>query len=655
MGAIDAQTTYQMEMIETETPIQLKFYETDLWNSSAREIFTVDLDRFQELSGFGGVLFQDFELSPDRSQVYIVDSFGELFRYDIETAEILRLVDLAAYNSSTADRLFHQTLTLEFVSDSLLIAGGYITVSYNIYTGEKDVLFVHPNIYSFQKDSCQPKFLTPYRDTYIGYDTDEELRGVGPQIFQVDLRYPRDAVSLLYIDNPYYYKELIEVRTTCDSTELWILGDDRMWYHVDMSTGILTPRVFIFNPDGRSFLVGVKHYPEMDWLYCDHYIDLDDDDDTADGEDFYYQADCRPLDLPIADDDLKIVDQSGIDSIVVRVLSADSDHERRIDSGRYDVLVRERHMLTLVPRLTTTILEMSAAISSVRYSYYGDMPLDSLKVEVILYGRDGQSPKATAIIGLAAKIPDAGPDRSVSVCVENRSISFEQLLRTEQVEDASGTFLDSQYDRINSESWQIDMASIDTMYYVVKAENCTDTSQWILEVAEPVSVRFENDDIDTVYMSGLSLYAIVDGEIDSVYWSPAEGLSCTGCLDPYLTSHTVREYTVSVIDEMGCSSSASISLSYRSPPYYVANTIHPESQWQQNQGLYLHSKEIQAYDISVYDRWGNKVYYAASIPSNDLSYGWYPDLDVPSGVYIYQIKVNDALRTTLAGDVTVVR
>jgi len=64
-------------------------------------------------------------------------------------------------------------------------------------------------------------------------------------------------------------------------------------------------------------------------------------------------------------------------------------------------------------------------------------------------------------------------------------------------------------------------------------------------------------------------------------------------------------------------------------------------------------------ELSIYDRWGNLVFYNEAFPANNPQLGWNGTMDgstVEQGVYVYTLRFNDGLSSILRhGDVTVLR
>ncbi|MFT5166155.1 MAG: gliding motility-associated-like protein [Saprospiraceae bacterium] len=152
-------------------------------------------------------------------------------------------------------------------------------------------------------------------------------------------------------------------------------------------------------------------------------------------------------------------------------------------------------------------------------------------------------------------------------------------------------------------------------------------------------------------------------EIDTIIWSPTEGLSCTDCLDPFVEALQFSVYSVTVINQNGCSDTEKIILRVQKDRnVFIPNVFSPG-----NDGLndifmiYTggnHVKEITSFQ--VFDRWGELVFEDHNFQPNDPTHGWNGKLreeEVNPGVFVYWARVEfiDGEFLIFKGDVTVVR
>lgn len=153
-------------------------------------------------------------------------------------------------------------------------------------------------------------------------------------------------------------------------------------------------------------------------------------------------------------------------------------------------------------------------------------------------------------------------------------------------------------------------------------------------------------------------------QVASIVWSPADGLSCTDCLEPMATPTQDVTYTVEVTSVDGCTGSASISLTVVLPKgdIYVPNAFSPNADGI-NDVFTLFANENEVTEIvsfRVFTRWGESVFEGFGLQPNDTTTGWdgtFRGKEVDLGVYAWFAEVEMATgeRRVLKGEVTVVR
>jgi len=148
----------------------------------------------------------------------------------------------------------------------------------------------------------------------------------------------------------------------------------------------------------------------------------------------------------------------------------------------------------------------------------------------------------------------------------------------------------------------------------------------------------------------------------TILWSPANGLSCTNCLNPQISSNQDTKYQVTLTDSNGCSITLQIQvLVFADDKVYVPNTFSPNGD-NINDRFKLFSENglilIQRFEI--FDRWGNEIFHESNTLLQE-SKGWDGNAlngdKMNPGVYIYSIQVNipGVGERILYGDVTLVR
>ncbi len=148
--------------------------------------------------------------------------------------------------------------------------------------------------------------------------------------------------------------------------------------------------------------------------------------------------------------------------------------------------------------------------------------------------------------------------------------------------------------------------------------------------------------------------------VDSVVWSPADGLSCSNCIDPEASPTETTVYTVTLIDSNGCVASAVVRVVV-SEEYqiFIPNIFTPNNDGV-NDRFAFHAYGTSNIEVRVFNRWGAEVYYNPNQQPNTEIEGWdgnYNGKEAQQGAYLYLIKVlfTNAEERTKTGTIAVMR
>jgi gliding motility-associated-like protein len=150
---------------------------------------------------------------------------------------------------------------------------------------------------------------------------------------------------------------------------------------------------------------------------------------------------------------------------------------------------------------------------------------------------------------------------------------------------------------------------------------------------------------------------------DSLIWSPADILDCTDCLNPTLIPVNSTTITLRALMDAGCEVEDAVLIQVdQRVPVYAPNAFSPNGD-NNNDYFTLFAKPNQVMEInflSIYDRWGNQVFEAASFPPNEESLGWDGTSRgqlLNSGVFVYiaEVTLMDGRKLQLEGEVTLMR
>ncbi len=150
-------------------------------------------------------------------------------------------------------------------------------------------------------------------------------------------------------------------------------------------------------------------------------------------------------------------------------------------------------------------------------------------------------------------------------------------------------------------------------------------------------------------------------EIDSVIWSPTEGLTFTANpLEVIAQPASNTQYTVTIINKDGCEDRAKINVKVDQPAIWVPNVIQTKSLLG-NDHFTIYSKEgtiLKINTLQIYDRWGEHVFQAKDFLPNDPKFGWDGSFEgklMTPAVFVWwaEITLTDGSIIFMEGDVTV--
>lgn len=139
-------------------------------------------------------------------------------------------------------------------------------------------------------------------------------------------------------------------------------------------------------------------------------------------------------------------------------------------------------------------------------------------------------------------------------------------------------------------------------------------------------------------------------------WIPSDGLSCSDCPNPTASPNETTTYTVFVTSEDGCEGEATVTIFVEFPCLgaHLPTVFSPNDDGA-NDRLCVLSSCLESMDLSIYNRWGERVFQSNDI--NDCWDGRHRDELVNSGVFVYKLRVTLTNGETIedSGNVTVVR
>ncbi|MEM9887519.1 MAG: hypothetical protein AAF849_16605 [Bacteroidota bacterium] len=149
------------------------------------------------------------------------------------------------------------------------------------------------------------------------------------------------------------------------------------------------------------------------------------------------------------------------------------------------------------------------------------------------------------------------------------------------------------------------------------------------------------------------------------FWTSEDSLtlSCVNCPNPTAFPFNSTQYTITVIDENGCTAIDQVIVRVeKERPIYIPTAFAPESGDTANSRFTLFGgrASVGIRTLKIFSRWGDLLFEADNIPIGDSAFGWdgtFNDELVNSGVYAFyaEIEFIDQEVVVFEGDVTLLR
>ena len=199
----------------------------------------------------------------------------------------------------------------------------------------------------------------------------------------------------------------------------------------------------------------------------------------------------------------------------------------------------------------------------------------------------------------------------------------------------------------------------DHFIHAVNYHGCK--SDTTVSVLEPLPVLAEIN-IDTLVLrlgETKQIQVLYQNVVNPTFnWTPAEGLSCIDCANPWVSPYYRGDYTVtvSVVNHNAtCYTSASVHVEVEPhKPVFIPNSFSPNGDGN-NDLFMIYGEDIKFVDLKIFNRWGELVYKA----NNQLA-GWdgtyKGEMQLPN-VFTYTAKITflDDKTFTNNGTVTLIR
>ena len=146
------------------------------------------------------------------------------------------------------------------------------------------------------------------------------------------------------------------------------------------------------------------------------------------------------------------------------------------------------------------------------------------------------------------------------------------------------------------------------------------------------------------------------------FWDPAITLDCDSCPDPTAIPFNNTTYTVTILDEDGCTAEDEITIFVnKERPIYIPNVFSPNGDgFNDFWTIFSGPAASRIVKMDIFSRWGEHVFSAADIPLSMPSAGWdgtFRGESVNPEVYTFYVQVEfiDSEVILYEGSITIVK
>lgn len=182
-----------------------------------------------------------------------------------------------------------------------------------------------------------------------------------------------------------------------------------------------------------------------------------------------------------------------------------------------------------------------------------------------------------------------------------------------------------------------------TVAVAINSSGCADTA-FMPVIVKPVPQVTMPSTITKQAGYPLKIPVTYSPDITSYTWQPASDLSCTDCPQPVTNARFNTKYTISVVDNTGCSNTGEVQVivTCQNANVFVPNTFSPNGDGS-NDIFYVRGRGLERVkSLRIFNRWGQIVFEKREFNVNDASAGWngrYNNNRPQADVYVYQLEV----------------
>ncbi|MEO1262686.1 MAG: gliding motility-associated C-terminal domain-containing protein [Bacteroidota bacterium] len=199
--------------------------------------------------------------------------------------------------------------------------------------------------------------------------------------------------------------------------------------------------------------------------------------------------------------------------------------------------------------------------------------------------------------------------------------------------------------------------------YVRDSRNCIYTIEGMISEPSPLVVDAGPDQtIDLGFTADINAVILPPFRPVTINWFPSETLDCDDCNDPTALPVGTTTYTISIIDEDGCTDVDSVTIFVElERPVYIPNAFSPNGDGPNDFfTAYTGPAGRLIKTLRVFDRWGELVFDGQNLTPGIEPMGWdgtFNGKPMNPAVFAYyaQIEFIDGVVVLYEGDLTLVK
>jgi gliding motility-associated-like protein len=180
---------------------------------------------------------------------------------------------------------------------------------------------------------------------------------------------------------------------------------------------------------------------------------------------------------------------------------------------------------------------------------------------------------------------------------------------------------------------------------------------------EPFTITATPAEISVPRQTSVTLNTTTGGGDAAKYlWTPLSGLSCNNCAAPVIMATSSMRYQVTATNGYFCTDTAVVDIkTFLNAPSAMPNAFSPNGDGKNDYLYVIGGADIKKVkNLSVFNRYGQKIFESLNAPANDRQYGWDGRVNgqqAKQGTYVYfaTLEYKDGSVQVIKGTITLVR